>query len=356
MDALMELRAIANDAIARRIFPGAALFLSRGETCFAYEAFGATAYDAEYSRAVGTQTIYDLASLTKLFTATAFIIAAREAKVSASTLLFHFLPQFQSSDKREISLRHLLQHASGIEIAIQDLTEYSPGEWVERIAAAPLHAAPDEKVLYSCTNYFLLARVIEKLCGDSLDDFITARVLRPLSAQRLTFYPLGEFPLNEIAPTEINDATGAPFHGVVHDEAARAWQEYSGRVSCGNAGLFGTAEEVTAFARLWCDNGVSHGQQVLEKSEIEAALAHPLTEGESGTRRAWSWQMDARYFMSERAPEDSIGHAGFTGPTLWLNRSTRDVCVILNNRVFPTREGRERFPTHRRIARWLLSQ
>jgi CubicO group peptidase (beta-lactamase class C family) len=349
-----ELRAMVNDAIARRVFPGAVVYLARGETVFAYEAFGSTAYDAEYSRPVTTRTLYDLASLTKLFTATAFLIAAREGKVDASTPLHRFFPQFKTAGKAEITLRHLLMHASGIEIAIQSLIEYSPAEWIMRIAAAPLHAAPGAQVLYSCTNYFLLARVIETLSNAPLDGYIAARVLAPLGTSRLTFYPLRHFAPDEIAPTEIDEKTGRPFHGVVHDEAARAWQEYSGHASCGNAGLFASAEGIAQFARLWCDDGVIDKQQILQPSDIAQALGDTLPEGAEGMRRAWGWQLDAKFYMSEQAPTASIGHAGFTGPTLWLNRSTREVCIVLNNRVYPTRNGPERFPAHRRIARMLM--
>jgi CubicO group peptidase (beta-lactamase class C family) len=350
---LDELRAVVDDAITHRIFPGAVVYLSRGESVFAHEAFGTTACDAEYSRPVTTRTLYDLASLTKLFTATAFLIASREAAVDARTPLHQFFPQFQRTDKSGISLRHLLMHSSGIRIAIQDLTEYSPEEWIARIAAAPLDARPGRKVLYSCTNYFLLARVIETLCGVPLDEFIAARVLAPLGARRLTFNQLQHFAPDEIAPTEVDVKTGRLFHGDVHDEAARAWQEYSGHASCGNAGLFANAEGIAQFACLWCNDGVINGQPVHQPSEIADALGDTLPDDAQGTRRGWSWQLDAKFSMSEKAPPGSIGHSGFTGPTLWLNRATGDICAILNNRVYPTRHRPERFPVHRRIARWL---
>jgi CubicO group peptidase (beta-lactamase class C family) len=344
------LHALVNDAIARRLFPGAVVYCARGEQVLAHEAFGNTAYDDEYSHPVTPRTLYDVASLTKLFAATAFLLAAREAKVEADAPLHRFLPEFHTTEKADITLRQLLKHASGIELAIQSLTEYSPSQWRAHIAAAPLQSAPGARVLYSCTNYFLLARVIEALGGAPLDAFITKQILEPLGATRLTFAPLQHFPLEEIAPTEIDEASDQPFHGVVHDEAARAWQEYSGHASCGNAGLFASAHGLAQFARLWCDEGVGNHQEILQPSEIARALSDTQLETAPSTRRAWGWQTDAKFYMSEQAPRGSIGHAGFTGPTLWLHPSTREVCVILNNRVYPTRGGPERFPLHRRIA------
>lgn len=347
-----ELNALFSEAIANRIFPGASIWLSRGEEICAHAAFGTTAYDAEYSAPVTTDTIYDIASITKLFTATAFLMAARENKIAVETTLAHFLPDFEVQDKREIRLRDLMQHNSGIEIAIQDLVSVSPGEWVSRIAQAPLHAAPQAQVLYSCTNYFLLARVFEIFAAQPLDEWIHSRVLRPLGMKRTHWTPLKKFSKKEIAPTEIEN--GVVNHGIVHDEAARAWREYSGAASCGNSGLFSTARDLARFAAWWRDDGVVNGKQFLAREDVELALQNPVPEVHNGVRRGLSWQVDAKLYMSEKAPPDSIGHAGFTGPTLWLNRSTRHVCIVLNNRVYPSHEGDNRFPVHRQASRWLM--
>src|SRR5690606_4768114 len=305
------------------------------------------------SRPVEAQTLYDIASVTKLFTTTALLIAARESKVEVGDRLPRFPPEFKTSDKEAITLRDLMQHNSGIKIAIQALAEVSPDEWIARIAEAPLHAAPTTKVLYSCTNFFLLARVAEKLAGAQLDDFIAARVLQPMQMTRTTWFPLRHFALDEIAPTEIQNDVAT--HGIVHDEAARAWQEYSGHASCGNSGLFSTAADLAKFAGLWSGDGTFNGHKILEESAIEEAFNDTVPELDPVAKRGLGWQLDARFYMGEKAPADVAGHSGFTGPTLWLSRSTRHICVILNNRVYPTRETASRFPTHRRVARWLMN-
>lgn len=351
---LDELNAILEDTIARRIFPGATVWLARGEEVFANSAFGSTAYDAEYSVPVTTETLYDIASLTKLFTATAFLMASRENQVSIETSLAHFLPQFDGLDKRAITLRDLLQHNSGIEIAIQDLIAVSPDEWISRIATAPLHAAPRTRVLYSCTNFFLLARVFEMFAAEPLDQWIETRLLQLLGMKRTTWTPLQTFSKDEIAPTEIED--DVVNQGIVHDEAARAWQQYSGHASTGNSGLFSTASDLAKFAALWRDGGIYNGQQLLDPEDIALALQDPVVEAPGGPWRALSWQVNSKLYMSEKAPPGSIGHAGFTGPTLWLNQKAGHVCIIVNNRVYPSREGDSRFPVHRQVARWLMKR
>lgn len=349
-----RLESIFAGAIEKQIFPGSSIWFSRGERVLAQRAFGTTAYDAEYSRPVTNETLYDLASLTKLFTATAFLIAARENRVSAETALANFLPEFGSSDKSAITLRHLLHHNSGIKIAVQSLVGRSPDKWIKRIAEVDLHAKPGSKVLYSCTNFFLLARVIEQLCGETLDEFLNRKVLSPLQMARSSWSPLEVFPREEIAPTAVEN--GRPNHGIIHDKAARAWQEYSGHNSCGNSGLFSTPEDLSKFAGLWLSAEKFARLQILTDSEIEHALTDTVPEVEPAAKRGWGWQIDAPFFMSDEAPPGSAGHAGFTGPTLWLSRASGHVCIILNNRVYPPEGDESRFPAHRRAARWLLEE
>jgi CubicO group peptidase (beta-lactamase class C family) len=371
---LEELTATFESAIEKRVFPGASCWLSRGDTVFAHQAFGTTAYDAEYSRPAARDTLYDLASLTKLFTTTAFFIAARENKVSADESLAHFLPKFATTDKSAITLRQLMQHNAGLQIAIQSLAEACPDEWLTRIAQSQLCAAPGQRVKYVCANFFLLARVVEKISGEYLDDFIAREILQPLEMTQTTFEPLSEFPIEKIAPTEIYNGNGTP--GIVHDEAARAWLNYYRRSNCGNAGLFATTEDVAKFARLWMDEGFAFGRQLIAREDAAQALCgtlasfrkqkRSLREYAGALRRGTlpkpivvarcglGWQTHAAFYMSEQAPPDAAGYAGLSGPTVWLSRATRHICIILNNRVYPTRDGPNRFPVHRQVARQLM--
>jgi CubicO group peptidase (beta-lactamase class C family) len=348
-----ELTATFESAIEKRVFPGASCWLSRGDTVFAHQAFGTTAYDAEYSRPATRDTAYDIASITKLFTTAAFFIASRESGTSIECPLAQFFPQFQTGEKAGIRLRHLMQHNSGIEIAIQSLIEFSPEEWIARIVAAPLQNAPAQSVRYSCTNFFLLARVVEKISGAHLDDLIAREILQPLRMNSTAYFPLRKFSKDNIAPTEIQNQNLT--QGIVHDEAARAWQEYSHHASCGNSGLFSTSGDLAKFARLWLNDGAIESKQIIAREDVEKALNETVLEADPIALRGLGFQINAPFFMSHKAPPDAAGHTGFTGPTLWFSRATRDVCIILNNRVYPARESPSRFPTHRRVARWLMN-
>lgn len=347
-----RLEAVFESAIKKQIFPGSSVCFAQGENVRVHRAFGTTAYGAKYSQPVTVDTVYDVASLTKLFTATAFLIAARGDDLSVDTPLSRFFPEFSAADKAAITLRHLLHHNSGIRIAIQSLVGESPGSWVKSIADAELHAAPGKRVLYSCTNFFLLARVIDRLSGMALDDFLTQKVLSPLQMKRSSWKPLEQFAWEEIAPTAVVNGQGN--HGMIHDEAARVWQEYSGQNSCGNSGLFTTSGDLARFIELWQNAEQLANLQILREEEIEHALSDTVPEMEPAAKRGWGWQIDAPFFMSDAAPSGSAGHAGFTGPTLWLSSKQKQSCIILNNRIYPPEEPESRFPTHRRAARWFI--
>ncbi len=307
------------------------------------EAFGTTAYDAEYSRPVRRDTIYDLASVSKLFTLTAFLIAKRDANINENDLVAHFLPEFDRADKRALTLRHLMMHNAGFEFHLQRLQGQPCQTWIQKIAEAPLECAPGEKVNYTCTAYFLLARVVEKLCGQSADEFIAKKLLAPLKID-CSFAPLENHALDQIAPTEIKN--GTPWQGIVHDEAARQWQAETGTF-CGNAGVFGPAKALARFCQMWLNDG----EDILHPSDVKNAFADvQLENAEGGVFRGWGWQQNNKTYTGEKAPPGCFGHQGFTGPTLFLNPHTKDVVIILNNRVYPTRNGPARFVYHRRVA------
>jgi len=351
---MRNLSMIFERAIEQRTFPGGVVWLAQGDRVAAHAAFGTTAYEAEFSRPVVRETVYDIASLTKLFTTTAFLIAARSEGVDYGSPIARFFPVLASPDKSEITLRHLMQHNSGIEIAIQNLIDVPVDDWLHRIAAVPLHAVPGERVLYSCTNYFLLGRIVEQLSGQPLDQFIQSQLLRPLGMTGTFFHPLEELDREEIAPTEVETENvgeeAAPWQGIVHDEAARAVERSGG--ACGNAGLFSTATDLSKFAQLWLDGGAINGNQIVAEADIQRALTDVVDDGTA--QRGLGWQIGARFYTSHLAPAGSAGHAGFTGPTFWLNPRTRHVAIVLNNRVYPTRNGLDRMPYHRRIAEWLM--
>jgi CubicO group peptidase (beta-lactamase class C family) len=277
--------------------------------------------------------------LTKLYTLATALSVLREAQIPLETPLLRFFPNFTP----EITLERLMSHRSGIGFPIQRLEAVAATDWLTCIAAAPFHSAPGTIVLYSCTNYFLLARAIEQISGASLEALMSERIFKPLQLEQTVFEPTTS---QQVAPTERHD--DGIWQGIVHDEAARSWRHQTG-CCAGNAGLFATAADVAHFAKIW----VQKGAGILHSDDVTRVFATRYPE--NSTWRGLGFQFDIASYMSEAAPNGSAGHLGFTGPSLILHPPTAQVAVILNNRVHPTRTGPDRLPYHKRIAAFLFS-
>jgi CubicO group peptidase (beta-lactamase class C family) len=329
-----EISQILQNGIAGGAFPGAVGHLSRrGETLF-HEARGNLGIEVPFLRAMAPDTLFDLASVSKIYTLCAAFSVLREAKIDLDAPISRFFPGF---DPR-ITIQLLMAHASGISFAVQKLEHADAGDWIAQIIAAPLQTEPGTTVLYSCTNFFLLARLAEHLSDESLDVLIEKRICAPLQLEKTTFEPKN---LENVAPTE-RKADGDFFLGVVHDEAARSYRAQTGNCA-GNAGVFATASDVSRFAQIWANQG----ENVLHPEDAARAFV-PLFP-ENTYQRGFGFQINAAFYMSERAPFPTAGHTGFTGPSMFVTPGG-DVAVVLNNRVHPTRSGPERMPFHRAVA------
>ena len=329
----MTPSALLRDAIANGVFPGATAYGARGATVLFDEARGQLGLAPLFDKAVTRATLYDLASLTKIYVLAAALRCLRARDISLDTPLAAFLPAFSP----KITLAHLLNHSSGLELHLQTLAELPVEQWLPRIAATPPARAPGERVLYLCTNYFLLGRALSQIEGAPLQTVVEKYLLKPANL-RATFAPAD---LTNVAPTE-SDGQGGTICGVVHDEAARAFRARAGDCA-GNAGLFSDAADVARFGQLWWSD-------FFHPDDVAAIAARPLPE-ESGAR-GLGFQIDKPFYMSDIAPPNTWGHLGFTGPSLVLHHASQSVIVLLNNRVHPTRNGPNRMKWHRELAAW----
>lgn len=320
-------------------FPGAVAWLGRGSELLFHGGVGRLGYEPPYLLAADETVFYDLASLTKIYTLTVALLVARDYGLDLENIrVTDFFPAFPAA----IGLRHLMQHTAGFGVEIQSLETVAAEDWLPRLADAPLRFEPGSQVLYSCSNMFVLARVLEQVTGASLDELITEYLYPWLGRAETTFEPA---PGQTVASTEARPEGGF-WRGEVHDEAARSWRRQTGTCA-GNAGLFATARAVAAFGQLWL-----LPNELLSPDLLEPVFRHPVPE--NSYRRAWGWQVDARFYMGDHAPAETAGHLGFTGPSLILNRNTGHLAVILSNRVHPTRNGPDRLPFYRQLHDWLF--
>ncbi|MFC4338030.1 serine hydrolase [Salininema proteolyticum] len=347
-------------------FPGFAVLAARDGVIALHEAAGHrsrySSWDAENSEAVElpreewepmtVDTVFDFASVTKLFTA---VLAARfyeDGLLDPDDRVADHLLDFADldPDKAPITVRHLLSHTSGM-IAFLPLwrEEDDEARWRE-IRSYPLDRAPGAGYGYSDLNMITLAAILEKLSGTGLDALVARYITEPLGMADTGFNPPDP---GRCAPTEYQPWTERGMvRGSVHDE--NAWG-YGG--VAGHAGLFGTARDLAVFGQMILNGGSYGGARVLSEASARLVFTDMNAEHGTGTERGWGWQLNQRWYMDALNSPVTAGHTGYTGTSLVLDPLSGTLAVVLSNRVHPTREWGTvsvyRRAAHRPLARAL---
>jgi beta-glucosidase-like glycosyl hydrolase/CubicO group peptidase (beta-lactamase class C family) len=330
--ALAEPARVVERYRAERAYPGAVLAVGRRGRLALLQAFGRLSYEPDAPPAA-TDTLYDLASLTKVVvTTTMAMILVDEERIDIAKPVSAFVPRFRGGAKDRVTVFHLLTHSAGFE-AVLPLYRELRGKpaFVERVVELPLDYEPGSKSVYSDLGEILLGEVLERAAGESLDAFARRRILEPLGMQDTGFTPDRAL-LPRIAPTENDPWRGQLLRGEVHDENAYAM----GGVAA-HAGLFGTAPDLARFAQMLLNGGVYDHRRVVSRAAIESFTRRA---GLPGSSRALGWDTpspgsSAGTLLSER----SFGHTGFTGTSMWIDPERELFVILLTNRVHPTRDN-----------------
>lgn len=332
-DLFVEVDRILEDAVARKAFPGAVVAVGHRDALVHVAAFGRQTYEAD-APAVTPDTIYDVASLTKVVaTTTMAMILVDEERLDLDAPVASFLPRFVGRDKEAVTVRHLLTHSSGLDWWAPLYEEARGREaYLERIQAMDLVYEPGAKSLYSDLGLILLGELLERVAGRPLDVFVGERVFAPLGMSDTLYRPEKEL-LPRIAPTERDDWRGRLVHGEVHDENAYAL----GGVAP-HAGLFSTAEDLARFARMIMAGGVFEHRRIVSRPTVERFVRRA---GVPGSTRALGWDTKSSEGSSAGTlfSSSSFGHTGFTGTSMWIDPERELFLILLTNRVHPTREN-----------------
>jgi serine-type D-Ala-D-Ala carboxypeptidase len=348
-----QIDSIVNDAVARRVFPGAVVLIARGGRVAHFAACGATTYDHLTTQAVSRDTIYDVASLTKVFTATAALRLHDAGALDLHASVATYLPEFRAAT---ITVWQLLTHTSGLDIRLSALRRAGRESLLSAVyAASPLHP-PGSRVAYTNVNSLLLGDIVARLYGAPLDIALRELVIEPLQLRDTQFRPDPAL-LARIAPTEIDlEWRGGLIHGSVHDESTHTL----GGVA-GHAGLFSTAEDLYVFCQAWLSP--DHGRSMTDA--IRGTTRHrqlpsvnrPLLKKETlalattnhtphlNVACGLGWMLDRPNFMAG-APAGTFGHTGFTGPAIVVAPQQASIVVVLSNRVHPLRGQ----PNHHQVT------
>ncbi|WP_432588552.1 serine hydrolase domain-containing protein [Streptomyces sp. HD1123-B1] len=291
------------------------------------------AHDRELPRErwepVRTDTVFDLASLTKLFTTILAVRAVERGRIALDAPVAAYAPRFTAAAEHGITVRQLLTHTSGL---VPELPLYDCGSDEERrarLAAEPPATPPGTARRYSDLNFLLLQAVLEGAADEPLDRLVHDTVTAPLGMTSTRFRPPASW-LPRIAATEDQRRPWGKLdrgmvRGTVHDENAYAL----GGVA-GHAGLFATAGDLAALCRAL----LRGGGPLLSPASVELMLTGP----------GLGFEIDQPWFMGELAGRGAAGHTGFTGTSLVLDRATDCYLILLANTVHPRRRPADSRP------------
>nr|WP_294864894.1 exo-beta-N-acetylmuramidase NamZ domain-containing protein [uncultured Pseudogulbenkiania sp.] len=290
-------------------------------------------------------SIFDLASLTKaVATTTAVLQLVERHWLALDAPAARYWPAFASHGKDTITLRQLLAHTSGLPVGLNMSGQgVDREEMLRRIVATRRVAEPGSKVLYSDINFEVLGVLVERVSGQPLDVYCLRHIFQPLGMRDTGFLPAAErWP--RIAPTRPASANLA--RGRVHDPAA----QHMGGVS-GHAGLFASADDLARFARALLNDGHLGWQRILRPQSV-ALLFQPQSPTEAPHWRGIGWALDAPLVANRDAlaPVGMIGHTGFTGTGLWIDRVTQRFLIVLSNRVYQEGSGDAQPLRHQLLA------
>jgi beta-glucosidase-like glycosyl hydrolase/CubicO group peptidase (beta-lactamase class C family) len=351
-----KIDSIANMGIAKKAYPGCQVLVAKGGKVVYHKAYGRQTYD-EHSAPIDTNTIYDLASLTKV-TATTFAVMklVDSKKIDLDDPLSRYLPYLKHSNKKSITVRQALSHIARLkafdayykkvapecgDMSVTDIVDanhtMSCSECrqaiLEQVAKSEL-TKEKNKYLYSDLGFMLLSDVVRVVSGQTLDIFMQQQFYQPMGLKNTTFCPrLHGFDTSRIAPTE-NDTyyRHRLLRGEVHDQNAAAM----GGVS-GHAGLFSTASDIAKLYFMMLNNGTYNGRRYLSQEVINTFNQRYYAD--KGNRRALGFDKPLMQNKSSHcAPEasqSSFGHTGFTGTMVWVDPQYDLIYIFLSNRVYP---------------------
>jgi len=277
--------------------------------------------DAPPEAACTPDSLFDLASLTKLTTTALLLALVRERVLTLETPLRELVPEFRGGRKDEVTLREVLTHTAGLRWWKPIWEEaHSIDEAVWLAAGEPLAQDPGT-FTYSDLGYVMLTAGLARAGGDDFRRLIRERVLMPVEAGTCDFLPTD--PARCAATERATGWRDRRLRGEVHDENAFAM----GGVA-GHAGLFGTAADVAGIARIFRDGAVI-GNELAGLARQEHARGENVRRGLGLALRAPDRPMVGRHFGI-----DSFGHTGFTGTSLWVDPDQDLTVVLLSNRVY----------------------
>jgi len=327
---LGRVDSIIEQAITDANIPGAVLVVGHDGAVVYRKAYGNRALEPK-PEAMTLDTVFDLASLTKVIaTTTAMMQLVEQGKVRMNDPVAKYLPEFAQNGKEDITVRQLMTHYSGLAPDLDLTTPWEGKNTAYELAfVEPPETTPGSGFVYSDINFITLGALVERVSGETLDEYAPKHIFAPLKMTRTRFVPPASWRA-KIAPTQY-DENEHMLRGEVHDPTARRM----GGVA-GHAGLFSTGDDLAKFAQALLDGGGG----ILSAVTVEK-MTSPEQPPQAPVLRGFGWDIDSP-FSSNRGdllPVGSFGHTGFTGTSVWIDPTTQTYIILLTNAVHPRGKG-----------------
>lgn len=365
LEKLDAIPAVMEDAIHQAATPGGVVLVSRKGKIVYEKAFGY--YDYSQQQEVSTETMYDMASVTKIAATTMAVMKLyEEGRIVLKKKLGDYLPMVRGSNKENLVMEDILLHQAGLvawipfyketitlpagpplpgfykneadsfyAVHVAD-TMYMRKDWTDtmnlRILTSPL--GPEGKYVYSDNDFIFLGKVVEEITGMPLPQYVRSVFYEPLGMNNTCFNPAQRFPLSMIAPTEKEPYFRMQqIHGYVHDPGAAMMGGIAG-----HAGLFSNVHDLWKLFQMLLNGGVWEGRRYLKKETIDLFTSY----GTAHSRRALGFDKPEKDNGTRHEPYPAAGvspftygHTGFTGTCVWVDPKEELVYIFLSNRVCP---------------------
>lgn len=344
---------LIEDAILQHSFPSAVLVVGNSKDILYQNAYGRLTYDDD-AKTTSLRTIYDLASVTKVIATTSAIMMLYEkGLIDLYAPVASYIPEFAVNNKSDITVMNLLIHNSGLTAwtpFYMDTTMDSPQKVKNAIYSCTKEYETGTRTLYSDYNAFLLGEIVERITKIRLDKYCKQEIFTYLGMTDTGFL----IPMSEdyrIAPTE-NDTYWRKqlLVGYVHDELAAVLEGVSG-----NAGLFSTGPDLYKFMQMMLRKGIYVDERKMSKGNVFDTLFKSETVEMFTSRVTGLGYSNTRALGWETKPEptkypppcgykfsnNSFGHTGYTGTSVWCDKEKDLIIIFLTNRVYPTRGNEE---------------